>query len=81
MTNPFLKAEVDTAIQEIQDNIDELSQVKKQFALQSWVLAEYLHFLKDVQKQSVFRMEHYPVTTKPERSANPSINRPGFSHK
>jgi hypothetical protein len=48
MTNPFLKAEVEAAIEKIQYNIDEVEPCLKLRQPHSPLLAEYLHHQKDV---------------------------------
>src|ERR1700690_4159302 len=50
MTNPFLKAEVEAAIEEIQENIDEIEGCLEEEPPRSLLLAAYLHHQKDVRR-------------------------------
>jgi hypothetical protein len=61
MTNPFLKAEVNTAIREIQDNIDEIKVCLWPNKPRSLTLAARLHHLKDVRRN---------LKTNPRRDAD-----------
>ena len=55
MTNLFLKAEVDTAIEVIQENINQIIEAAEKPEKRSLTTAEYIHQLKDVCWKSVFR--------------------------
>ena len=50
MTNPFLKAEVEAAIEEIQENIDEIEGCLEEEQPRSLLLAAYLHHQKNVRR-------------------------------
>src|SRR6202142_886420 len=50
MTNPFLKAEVEAAIEEIQENIDEIEGCLEEEPPRSLLLPAYLHHQKDVRR-------------------------------
>jgi hypothetical protein len=53
MTNPFLKAEVNTAMQEIQENANQVRNCLKLEKCQSLLLATFLYHQKDI--RSTFR--------------------------
>ena len=50
MTNPFLKAEVEAAIEEIQENLEEVKACLWSNKPRSLVLAAYLHHQTDVRR-------------------------------